>query len=352
MMGRVSSIGLGKTIIGPGAKAFIMAEVAQAHDGSLGLAHAFVDAAAEAGADAIKFQTHIAAEESTLDEPFRVPFSQQDATRFDYWKRMEFTPEQWASIAEHTRSRGLFFLSSGFSCAAIDLLAKIGVSAWKVASGENWSDDLLARMLETRLPMIVSTGMSSYDEVDMTVSRLRHAKVPFALLQCTSRYPTPLAEVGLNVIDEYRRRYRCPVGLSDHSGQIFPALAAMARGSDIIEVHLIFDRRMFGPDVPASLTVDELSLLCSARDAFDEMNRNPVDKDHMTAALDSMRSLFRKSVAPSRPIAAGTLLERDMLTLKKPGTGISPDEIETLMGRRVSRDLSPEHILTWRDLDD
>jgi N-acetylneuraminate synthase len=326
--------------------------VAQAHDGSLGLAHAFVDAAAEAGADAIKFQTHIAAEESTLDEPFRVTLSQQDTTRFEYWRRMEFTPEQWASIAEHTRARGLFFLSSGFSCAAIDLLAKIGVCAWKIASGEHRSDDLLDRMLETRLPMIVSTGMSPYEEVDMTVARLRHAQVPFALLQCTSRYPTPLAEVGLNVVDEYRRRYQCPVGLSDHSGQIFPALAAMARGSDIIEVHLTFDRRMFGPDVVASLTVDELSLLCSARDAFDEMNRNPVDKDRMAEALDSMRSLFRKSVAPSRPLPVGTLLERDMLTLKKPGTGIPPDAIETLIGRRVSRDVSPEHILTWRDLDD
>lgn len=351
-MDRVSSIDLGNKVIGPGAKAFIVAEVAQAHDGSLGLAHAFIDAAAEAGADAIKFQTHIAEAESTRDEPFRVRFSQQDATRFDYWRRMEFTPEQWASIAEHTRARGLTFLSSGFSCAAIDLLAKIGVCAWKIASGEHQSHDLLDRMLETRLPIIVSTGMSPYEEVDMTVARLRHAQVPFAVLQCTSRYATPLAEVGLNVIDEYRRRYQCPVGLSDHSGKIFPALAAMARGADIIEVHLTFDRRMFGPDVLASLTVDELTLLCSARDAFDEMNRNPVDKDRMAEALDSMRSLFRKSVAPSRPLPAGTLLERDMLTLKKPGTGIPPDAIESLIGRRVSRDVSPEHIMTWQDIDD
>ena len=169
-----------------------MAEVAQAHDGSLGLAHAFVDAAAEARADAIKFQTHIAAAELTLDEPFRDRFSQQDATWFDYWRRMEFTPEQWASIAEHARARGLIFLSSGFSCAAIDLLAKIGVCAWKIASGEHRSHDLLDRMLQTCLPMIVSTGMSPYAEVDMTVARLRHAQVPFALLQCTSWYATPL----------------------------------------------------------------------------------------------------------------------------------------------------------------
>jgi N-acetylneuraminate synthase len=172
------------------------------------------------------------------------------------------------------------------------------------------------------------------------------------VLQCTSRYPTPLADVGLEVIDEYRRRYSCPVGLSDHSGSIFPALAAMARGADVIEVHLTFDRRMFGPDTPASLTAAELELLCKARDAFDEMRRNPVDKDEMAEKLAPMRSLFQKSVAPAASFPAGTLLTRDMLTLKKPGTGIPSDNIDAVIGRRLRRDVSPEHILSWQDIDE
>jgi N,N'-diacetyllegionaminate synthase len=124
----------------------IIAEVAQAHDGSLGMAHAFIDAAAAAGVDAIKFQTHIAAEESTAAEPWRVKFSKQDATRFDYWKRMEFAPEQWAGLKQHAEEKGLMFLSSAFSHAAVDLLRKLGMPAWKVASGELTNLPLIAHM--------------------------------------------------------------------------------------------------------------------------------------------------------------------------------------------------------------
>ena len=335
------SVCIGKSALGAGAKAFIIAEVAQAHDGSLGLAHAFIDAAADAKADAIKFQTHVASEESTLEEPFRVLFSKQDATRYDYWRRMEFTPDQWAGLAEHAKKRGLGFLSSAFSVHAVELLSRIGVDAWKLASGEHRSDDVLDRICSTGLPVLISTGMSPYAEIDRSVARVRAGGAPPVVLQCTSRYPTPLAEIGLDVIDEYRRRYGCPVGLSDHSGSIFPGLAAMARGADLIEVHLTFDRRMFGPDVPASLTVSELELLCRGRDAFDEMRRNPVNKDEMSEKLAPMRSLFHKSIAPAAALPAGTLLTRDMLTFKKPGTGIPPDDIECryrppLASRRVA----------------
>ena len=233
--------------VGQGNPALIIAEVAQSHDGSLGLAHAFVDAAAEAGADAIKFQTHFAAEESTLDEPFRIRFSQQDQTRFDYWRRMEFSPDQWHGLASHARERGLIFLSTPFSMAAIELLRKIGVPAWKIGSGEFASSDLWKAMAATGTPILFSTGMASRAEIDGAVTIFRSSAVPHALLQCTSTYPCPLEEVGLNVIDELRARYACPVGLSDHSGSVFPGLAALARGADIVEIHVTFDRGMFGP---------------------------------------------------------------------------------------------------------
>ena len=226
------------------------------------------------------------------------------------------------------------------------------MDAWKLASGEHRSDDVLDRICSTGLPVLVSTGMSPYAEIDRSVARVRAGGAPPVVLQCTSRYPTPLAEIGLDVIDEYRRRYGCPVGLSDHSGSIFPGLAAMARGADLIEVHLTFDRRMFGPDVPASLTVSELELLCRGRDAFDEMRRNPVNKDEMSEKLAPMRSLFHKSIAPAAALPAGTLLTRDMLTFKKPGTGIPADDIEAVIGRRLRRDVSPEHILSWQDIDE
>ena len=271
----MTSLSIAGRRVGPGNPALIIAEIAQAHDGSLGQAHVFIDAIAEAGADAAKFQTHIAAAELTLDEPFRVRFSQQDATRLDYWKRMEFTPEQWHGLAAHAHERGLIFLSSPFSLAAVDLLRGIGMPAWKIGSGEFASADLWRAMAETGAPILFSTGMSKRSEINEAVAMFRSRGLPFALMQCTSAYPTPLDAVGLNVIDKLRQEFDCPVGLSDHSGSLFPGMAALARGVNLLEVHVAFHRRMFGPDVAASVTFDELKLLCQMRDALSTMDFIP-----------------------------------------------------------------------------
>ena len=148
-----------------GGRCFIIAEIAQAHDGSLGTAHAYIDAVAKTGADAIKFQTHIASAESTPDEPFRIKFSRQDENRFDYWKRMEFTKEQWVGLFEHCKEVGITFLSSPFSEEAVELLNEIGTPAWKIASGEVSNQPMLAKMSETQKPILLSTGMSDIDEI-------------------------------------------------------------------------------------------------------------------------------------------------------------------------------------------
>jgi N-acetylneuraminate synthase len=338
--------------VGAGAPAYLIAEVAQAHDGSLGLAHRFIDAAKEAGADAIKFQTHFAKEESTLDEPFRIKFSKQDETRFAYWKRMEFTEEQWAGLAEHAREIGIGFLSSAFSHRAVELLQRLGMPAWKIASGEVSSNALLDMIAAAGKPVLMSTGMSSYAEIETTLKRFRQAGVSVAVLQCTSRYPTSLEDVGVNVIGELRERFRCPAGLSDHSGVVFPALLALAKGADIVEAHITLDRRMFGPDVSSSLTVEEFCLVRAARDAFHTMEAHPVDKDAMVHALTDMRQLFQKSVAVVRPLANGTVLTRDMLTAKKPAKGIPANEIDSLVGKRLKRSVSPDRVLYWEDIHD
>ena len=178
-----------------------MAEVAQAHDGSLGAAHSFVDAVAGVGADAIKFQTHIAAAESTPAEPWRVRFSDQDRSRYDYWKRTEFSEEEWRGLKTHAEERGLLFISSPFSIEATELLERVGVRVWKVASGELGNVPLLDRLARTGLPVVLSSGMSSWDELDVAVQRLRSSSVPVAVLQCTSAYPTPPEKVGLNMLE-------------------------------------------------------------------------------------------------------------------------------------------------------
>lgn len=349
---RSASIEIAGRRVGAGAPAYLIAEVAQAHDGSLGLAHQFIDAAAEAGTDAVKFQTHFASEESTLDEPFRVKFSKQDETRFAYWKRMEFTNEQWSGLVDHAREKNLHFLSSAFSARAMALLDRLGMPAWKIASGEVASTDLLDAIAATGKPVLLSTGMSAYAEIEAAAKALRGKGAPLAVLQCTSRYPTPLEDVGLNVIGELRERLGCPVGLSDHSGVVFPAIFAMARGADLIEAHITLDRRMFGPDVPASLTVEEFALVRQARDALATMDAHPVDKDAAAAGLKGMRDLFQKSVAVVRDLPAGTVLTQDVLTTKKPGTGIPARESEAVLGRRLARAVSADRVLTWGDIDD
>jgi N-acetylneuraminate synthase len=338
--------------IGSGHKAFIIAEVAQNHDGSLGQAHAFIDAAAAAGADAVKFQTHIAEAETTMAEPFRVPFSYADSSRYAYWKRMEFTREQWASLAAHARERGLVFLSSPFSLEAFRLLDELGVPAWKVASGEVNNLPLLRAMAATEKPVLLSTGMSDREEIRAAVQEVRKKGASLAVFQTTSLYPVPLAKVGMNMLETFRSEFGCPVGLSDHSGTVYPSLAALALGANLVEVHVTFHRSMFGPDAPSSLTFDELRLIADAARAFHEMSSNPVDKDVMARELADMRALFTKSVAPIRDLEAGTVLQESMLTLKKPGTGIPASDLPRLVGRRLRKPVSPMRLIMWDDLED
>lgn len=347
----LSSFSIGSRTVGPGAEPFIIAEIAQAHDGSLGTAHAFIDAVADAGAGAIKFQTHVASEESTLDEPFRVRFSLQDKTRYEYWKRMEFKKEQWKGLADHARERGLIFLSSPFSVCAVEMLREIGMPAWKVGSGEVRFRSLLDAMAENKAPILLSTGMSDFQEIASALDLIQQKELSFALFQCTSKYPTPLDQVGLNVIDRLRSRFHCPVGLSDHSGTVFPGLAALAKGADLLEVHVTFHKGMFGPDTSASVTIDELRLLVEAGNAFHTMSSRPVDKDAMAKELSGTRAIFSRSLAPGRPLPAGSILERDSLTLKKPGTGIQESELEKVLGRRLVRNLAPENLLKWEDME-
>lgn len=351
-MGSNGHIDIDGRKIGKGAKAYIIAEVAQAHDGSLGYAHSFIDAAADSGADAIKFQTHIAKAESTRDETFRVPLSGQDATRYEYWQRMEFTPEGWAALFNHAKARNITFLSSVFSCEAVELLEKLGMAAYKVGSGEVWSADLLKSIAKTRKPILLSTGMSSFAEIDAMVESITAQGSELGIFQCTSEYPVALERVGLNICDEFRSRYTCPVGLSDHSGTIFPALAAMARGVDMIEVHVTYDRRMYGPDTKASVTFAELEMLTRARDAFHTMITHPVDKDAMVIDMAQMRKLFTKSVALKVDMPKGTVLTADMLCAKKPGMGIPYDEKSKLIGKKLVRDLPYDRLLRLEDIED
>lgn len=328
----------------------VIAEIAQAHDGSVGMAHAFIDAVAESGAHAIKFQTHIAAAESTAREPWRVPFSSQDKTRYDYWRRMEFTREQWAELAAHARAKKLIFLSSPFSLEAVSLLDSLGMEVWKIGSGEIDNTLLIEAALATGKPLLISTGMSPWAEIDKLYHHLKERKAHFGLMHCTSEYPVPPAHFGLNCITEFKRRYDCPVGLSSHLPATGPLLAAYALGASIIETHVTFDRSMFGPDTKSSLTFTELKSLVAELELVAEINRQPLDKDRMADQLSETRAKFRKSVVAARELKKGAVLSLTDLAYKKPGDGLPVAQHAQLLGKTLLRDLQrddvilPEHV--------
>jgi N-acetylneuraminate synthase len=339
-------------LLGGEGRCFVIGEVAMAHDGSLGLAHAYIDAIAAAGADAVKFQTHIAAAESTPAEPFRVPFSRQDATRYDYWVRTAFSADQWRRLSEYCAARNVTFLSTPFSLDAVELLDALGVPAWKVGSGEIGNAQLLDRMAATRKPVILSSGMSPLTEIDAAVERVRRAGAEVAVMQCTTAYPCPPERVGLNMIAALRARYRCPVGLSDHSGTIYGGLAAATLGIELLEVHVTMSRAMFGPDVPASLTIEELRQLVDGVRFIERMRASPVDKDALAVEMQPLRDMFTRSVVARTDLPAGTVLREDHLIAKKPGTGIPIRRLPELLGRVLRRSVAADELLREDDLEE
>lgn len=333
-------------------KCLIVAEVAQAHDGSLGMAHAFIDAVADTGADAIKFQTHIAEAESTPDEPWRVKFSLQDKTRYDYWKRMEFTKKQWQGVADHARQRNLIFFSSPFSIEAVNLLEALDVPFWKVSSGEIMCKPLTDRMIETRKPIFISTGMCTLDELDTCINWLRKSRNEFMIFQCTSEYPCLPEKIGINLLSFYKQRYNCLVGLSDHSGSIYSGIVAAAMGASVVEVHVTFSKKMFGPDVPASLTIEELKSLVDGVNFVERMLTNPVDKLTSSQDFADLRKIFYKSLVAKVDIPVNTVIDESMLTCKKPGGGIPAHRLSEFVGKKICRNVKANQQLKEEDFYD
>ncbi len=328
----------------------LVAEIGQAHDGSLGMIHAYIDAVADAGIDIIKFQTHIASAESSEFEPFRVNFSYQDQSRYEYWNRMSFTYEQWQEIKNHCDQKNIEFMSTPFSIKAVGWLEKLGVLRYKIGSGDTTNRLLLNCVANTQKPIILSSGMSDYSELDTTISYLKAKGNAISLLQCTTQYPTPLEKVGINNIDVYRDRYNISVGLSDHSGTIYPSLLAVSMGACMIEVHTVFHKKMFGPDVSSSLTIDELYQLRSGVDAITTLIKNPINKTS-SHNFNELKSMFGRSLAVNKSLPAGHILREEDLECKKPkGYGIDVELFETVLGRSLVNNLEENSFLTERDL--
>ena len=332
-------------------KTFIIAEIGQAHEGSLGILHSYIDALAPTGIDAIKFQTHIAEAESSIREPFRVKFSYEDDTRYDYWKRMGFTKKQWIGIKKHCDEVGLEFMSSPFSQAAVDLLEEVGVLRYKIGSGEVTNFLMLEKIAKTGKPIILSSGMSSFEELDQSIAFIRNFGNELSIVQCTTAYPTPHERLGLNVIGELKQRYPfAKVGLSEHTGEIYAGIAATALGAELLEFHAVFDKRMFGPDTTSSLEVDQIAELVKGVRAIEESLNNYIDKNDLNNYKD-LKKIFEKTLAINKNLSAGHIITFDDLESKKPANlGIAASEFKKVIGKKLSRDMKQWDFLTKEDL--
>lgn len=319
------------------SKVFIIAEIAQAHEGSLGIAHSYIDTLAACGVDAVKFQTHIAEAESSEFENFRVNFSFEDKTRFDYWKRMEFTHEQWRGLKQHCDDAGVEFISSPFSCAAVDILEDIGVKRYKIGSGEMTNYLMLNKIAKTGKPIILSSGMSDYNELEATINFLGPFDNHLSLLQCTTAYPTQPEQWGLHEIPKLKAKYNIPIGYSDHSSDITACIAATAMGAEILEFHAVFDKNMFGPDAKASLTLDEIKkLVASVRKL--EISFSQISDKSDVSVYKELKTLFGKSLAVNKNLPENHIIRFEDLESKKPGDkGISAKDFESVLGKRLKK---------------
>tara|TARA_Y100000589_G_C27125493_1_gene618347 strand:+ start:334 stop:1386 length:1053 start_codon:yes stop_codon:yes gene_type:complete len=312
---------------------YIVAEIGQAHDGSLGILHSLVEALAKTGVNAIKFQIHIADAESSLEEPFRTKFSYVDQTRIEYWKRMELTLSQWAKIKEKCEIFGLEFIATPFSNKAVDILEKLNVNKYKIGSGDLNNKLLIDKIARTNKELILSTGLTSMAELTDIVEHIKLKKIPFSLLQCTTKYPTPPEEIGLNWIRTLKQKFNCPVGLSDHSGTIYSSLGAVSLGANIIEAHATFDKRMFGPDSQASLNIDQFEELVKGIRFLEKAN---LDEEKFSNK-NHLHNIFSKSLAVNRDINKGETINFNDLEGKKPGDrGIPAKNYESIIGKKLT----------------
>ncbi len=324
----------------------LIAEIGSVHDGSFGNACKLIETAAACGAHAAKFQTHIAEAETLRDAPAPAYF--RGEPRFDYFRRTAFSYEQWKQLRQACAANRIAFLSSPFSLEAVDLLEEVGVGSYKIPSGEVTNWPLLERVAATGKPALLSSGMSSWQELDGAVEILRRGG-PLTIMQCTTAYPCPPERVGLNVFAEMRSRYGLPVGFSDHTTGMAAAFAAAALGADVIEKHLTFSRLMYGSDAANAMEPADFRRLADGLGEIWMMRAAAVDKDDLTPYRD-MKRIFEKSIVTARPIRAGHAIVRADLAFKKPGDGVSAARYRDVIGRPAARDLPEEHKLLDEDL--
>ncbi len=335
-----------------GEGVFVIAEAGVNHNGSLEVAKQLVETARKAGADAVKFQTFRA--EALVSRKARKAAYQRRETdagesQFAMLKRLELDTAEHRELMAHCRQIGIVFLSSPFDNSSVDLLEELGVERFKLGSGELTNLPLLMHVAKKARPIILSTGMATLGEVEAALEVISNNGSPeVTLLHCVTEYPAPVEQVNLRAMLTLRDAFGLPVGYSDHTQGTEVAIAAVALGARVIEKHFTLDRHMQGPDHKASLEPDELAAMVRA---IRRICRALGDGIKRPAPCEIANiPIARKSVVAARAIRRGEIISNEDLVIKRPGYGVSPGEVEKIIGRRVAVDLRPDDVITWETL--
>jgi N-acetylneuraminate synthase len=330
----------------------LIAEVGLSHEGSLGLAFANIASAKASGADLVKFQYHIPTVESSKYEKFRIDFSQQDKTRWDYWDRTTFTTDNWKKIIDHCENNSIEFCVSVFSSQACTEMIDLGVKNIKLGSGDLTNKEIFDVLKGWKGNLFISTGLATFSEIEEAITNYSEflSNGSLTVFQCTSKYPTPLNQVGINVMEKIRNRWKVNIGLSDHSVGIDAAIVAICSGADFIEKHVTFSKSMFGPDVSSSVTFEELSRLAKFRDNY-QLITQQVDKDALSKELSNERLIFGRSLGLKREFQKGEIVTEQDFCLRKPGGGLNWEERKLFVGQKLNRDIELGDFITRSDFN-
>jgi len=331
---------------------FIIAEAGVNHNGSLDLALRLVDAAKASGADAVKFQTFRAdllATRSAHKAPYQERTTTSEESQFEMLKRLELDAKAHERLIEHCQKVGIQFLSSPFDTESADLLATMNVPIYKVPSGEITNLPFLQHIARKGRPLILSTGMSTLGEVEEAVNVLiASGATQLTLMHCVTEYPAPYAEVNLRAMHTLKIAFGLPVGYSDHTPGIEIGIAAVALGAEVIEKHFTLDRSLPGPDHAASLEPAELQQMVAAIRHVEVAIGNGI-KAPAACELPNI-SVARKSVVAARSLPEGHRLATGDLEIKRPGNGLAPKLLPSLLGRTLSAGVAKDEVISWNHL--
>jgi N,N'-diacetyllegionaminate synthase len=348
----IAALTIGNRRIGPEAPVFVIAEAGVNHNGDIGLAKRLIDSAAEAGADAVKFQTFKAEQVAAPTAPkaaYQLQTTATSESQLDMLRRLELAPEAYQELQAYCQQCGVFFLSTPLDKESADLLENLVVPLFKIASGELTNWPFLEYVARKGKPLILSTGMAYLSEVDEAVRVIRDTgNEQCVLLHCVSNYPAEPADANLRAMHTMATALQVPVGYSDHTRGIEVALAAVALGACVLEKHFTVDKHLPGPDQRSSLEPAELRAMVAGirtvEQALGSGSKVPVPSE-----ADNRQSV-RRSLAAARPIPSGTVLSIDLLRALRPAHGIAPTHLAQVVGRRTQRPLAAGQLLTWSDL--